>query len=233
MSNFSVRPALSIKGRTFNGIRGWSGKPFHPPLTTIPIAAYVIGASFDVIAFIGQERSWSRDFFVAGTFLFITGAVMSAPAALTGFGDWFRSTEKGTQVRRTANSHAVAMMSVSALAVVNIALRLNNEFADSHPSVVNLTLSAVIAMLVALGATIGGSLVYEHGFNVENAQDTPAWNQSVFDVMPGPQETIEYEYPVADDDEMSPADRLAVSEVPVTSNTPDPLDPSSTSSSQL
>jgi hypothetical protein len=30
---FSIRPAMSLKGRRFKGLRGWSGKPLHPPLT--------------------------------------------------------------------------------------------------------------------------------------------------------------------------------------------------------
>jgi hypothetical protein len=29
---FSIKPALTLKGRTFHGIRGWAGKPTHPPL---------------------------------------------------------------------------------------------------------------------------------------------------------------------------------------------------------
>jgi hypothetical protein len=45
---FSVRPTLTMKGRTFKGLRGWSGKPLHPPLTDLPIAASILGAVFDV-----------------------------------------------------------------------------------------------------------------------------------------------------------------------------------------
>jgi hypothetical protein len=44
---FSIKPALSIKGRKFKGIRGFAGKPFHPPLTDIPVAAYILAAAFD------------------------------------------------------------------------------------------------------------------------------------------------------------------------------------------
>lgn len=41
------------------------------------------------------------------------------------------------------------------------------------------------ALLVSLGAIYGGSLVYEHGFNVESAGDHPAWHVSETDVFPG------------------------------------------------
>ena len=31
MRRFSVRPTLTVRGRKFKGLRGWSGKPTHPP----------------------------------------------------------------------------------------------------------------------------------------------------------------------------------------------------------
>src|SRR5215472_9432425 len=103
MRKYSVRPTLTLRGRTFKGLRGWSGKPLHPPLTDFPVAAYVLAAVFDVIAVLGRHESWARDFFRAGTYVFIGGAAVSVLAATTGFVDWLRSTQQGTQARRTAN----------------------------------------------------------------------------------------------------------------------------------
>lgn len=216
MRKFSVRPTLTLHGRTFKGLRGWSGKPAHPPLTDFPIAAYIFGATADVIASLGRHDAWSRDFFRAGTFLFVGGAAVSLLAAVTGFWDWLRSTTKGTQPRRTANTHAWTMVVVTALALLDVGLRLSVYHTRTHPTVAILAISVVVAALVAIGATFGGSLVFEHGFNVETAGDSPVWHVSETDVMPGEPE------PVAD--EMSPADRLAASEVAVTDRTPDPLD---------
>jgi uncharacterized membrane protein len=216
MRKFSVRPTLTMRGRTFKGLRGWSGKPAHPPLTDFPIAAYILGAIADVIASLGRHHVWSRDFFRTGTFLFICGVVVALPTALTGLADWRNSTEKGTQARRTANTHAVTMMAVTALAALDVGLRLGVYHSRTHPTVAILVISLVVAALVAIGATFGGSLVFEHGFNVEGAADSAVWHVSEDDVMPG-----EPEPPV---DEMSPADRLADSEVAVTARTPDPLD---------
>jgi uncharacterized membrane protein len=178
MRKFSVRPTLTMRGRTFKGLRGWSGKPTHPPLTDFPIAAYIFGAVADVIASVGRHDAWSRDFFRAGTFLFIAGAAVAFPAALTGFADWRGSTTKGTQARRTANTHAATMVFVTTLALVDIALRLDVYHTRSHPTVAILALSLVIAALVAVGATFGGSLVFEHGFNVEGAADSRVWHPS-------------------------------------------------------
>ena len=73
----------------------------------------------------------------------------------------------------------------TALALVDFALRLNDYHARVHPTVPVLVISIVVAALVAVGATFGGSLVFEHGFNVEIAGDSPAWHVSETDVMPG------------------------------------------------
>jgi uncharacterized membrane protein len=184
MRKYTVRPTFTLRGRTFKGLRGWSGKPTHPPLTDFPIAAYVLAAVFDVIATFGRDESWSRDFFRAGTYVFIGGAAVSVLAALTGFWDWLRSTEKGTQARRTANAHATAMIVVTVLALTDIALRLNVYDSRSYPTVAILVISIVIAVLVSLGAALGGTLVFDYGFNVETANDSPVWHQSETDVLP-------------------------------------------------
>ena len=113
MRKLSVRPVLTFKGRTFKGLRGWSGKPLHPPLTDVPVAAYVLAAVFDVISAVaGKDQTWARELWHAGT-------------------------------------------------------------------------SVVIGLLVSVGATFGGSLVYEYGFNVETAGDHPVWHKSDTDVFPG------------------------------------------------
>ena len=46
-------------------------------------------------------------------------------------------------------------------------------------------LSVVIALLVSVGATFGGTLVFDYGFNVETAGDSPVWHRSETDVLPG------------------------------------------------
>src|SRR4051812_19899581 len=122
MAKLSIRPTLTLRGRKFKGLRGFSGKPFHPPLTDFPVAAYILAAVFDVIAAVGRHHAWAGEFFHAGTFVFIGGAAVSVLAALTGFWDWLRSTEAGTQARRTANTHALIMVTVTVLALLDIAL---------------------------------------------------------------------------------------------------------------
>jgi uncharacterized membrane protein len=183
---FSVRPTLTLKGRKFKGLRGWSGKPLHPPLTDVPITAYVLAAIFDVISVIGgDDHAWAREFWHAGTYVFIAGAVVSVFAALTGLWDAWKSSEAGTQARRTINTHATIMLTVTVLALADIVWRLNCYHTSFATPAGVMVLSVVIALLVSLGATFGGSLVYEYGFNVETAGDHPAFHQSEEDVLPG------------------------------------------------
>jgi uncharacterized membrane protein len=184
MRRFSFRPALTLRGRKFKGPRGWAGKPLHPPLTDVPVAAYILAAVFDVISLVGKDEEWARDFFRAATFVFIGGAIVSVFAALTGFWDWWKSSEKGTQARRTINAHASVMILVTVLALTDIGLRLA-DYDRTYPSTAVWVLSVVIALLVSLGAVYGGAMVYEYGFNVETAGDHPVWHQSEPDVFHG------------------------------------------------
>ena len=185
MRSLSFRPSLTLRGRTFKGLRGWAGKPFHPPLTDVPVGAYLLVAAFDLISFAGQDQEWARDFYRAGTFALVGGALVSVLAALTGFWDWLKSTEKGTQARRTANAHAWTMVCVTGLVLVGIWLRLFPFDSDPHTGVASLVLSLLVAVLTLVGGTIGGSLAYDYGFNVETAGDSPVWHRSESDVMPG------------------------------------------------
>ncbi len=155
MRMLSFRPALTIRGRKFKGLRGWAGKPFHPPLTDIPVGAYMLVAAFDVISFVGQDQEWARDFYRAGTFTIIGGAIAGVLAALTGFWDWLRSTEKGTQARRTVNAHAWTMVTVTVLVLVDIALRWFAYDGDAYTPVAVLVLTLAAAALTVIGGTIG------------------------------------------------------------------------------
>lgn len=185
MRHFSYRPALTFRGRTFKGLRGFSGKPLHPPLTDVPIGAYVIAAVFDVISFIGDHTAWQREFYQAATFVFIAGALVSLGAIVTGLWDRWRSSEAGTQARRTINSHALLMVITTVLVLVDLGLRWFRYHGLPGPTSELLGLSLAAAVVGATGATYGGTLVFGYGFNVETAGDHPVWHRSEFDVFPG------------------------------------------------
>lgn len=186
MRHFSVTPPLTIKGREFHGLRGYAGKPFHPPLTDIPVAAYLFGALFDVLSALvhAGHSALAIELYHAATWVFLGGAAVSVLAALTGWADWHRSSQPGTQARRTVNTHALLMITVTVLTLVDLAVRLT-VLQDRGSSPVGLSvLSVVIAVLVTTGASYGGSLVFDYGFNVETAGDSPVWHVDERDVLP-------------------------------------------------
>ena len=184
MRTYSFRPSLTLKGRKYKGLRGFAGKPFHPPLTDVPVGAYLLAAAFDVGSLLAGDVL-ARELYRAATFTLIGGALVSLLAALTGTADWLRSSEKGTQARRTVNAHATTMIVVTLIVVASIVLRLASYDDEPSTPLPALILSVAAALLTALGSTIGGSLVFDYGFNVETAGDSPVWHQSETDVLPG------------------------------------------------
>ena len=182
---FAIKPTMSMKNRKFKGLRGFAGRPFHPPLTDIPVAAYVFAMVFDVIAVVaGRDSVVSGDAFTAATYAIIAGLVVSIPTALTGFWDWWKSTPRGTQAWRTANWHMAVMLVVTLLVVADVVLRLDNYDAR-YPDTAVVVLSVLVGSLVSYGAAYGGTLVYEYGFNVETAGDSPAWHVSDRNLLHG------------------------------------------------
>jgi uncharacterized membrane protein len=177
-----------MSGRENRGLRGLAGKPFHPPLTDIPIAAYMFAAVFDILSFgisSGSHPELTRQLFVAGTWTLLGGVIVALGAALTGWADWHRSSEPGTQARRTINAHASIMLVATTVALIDLLIRLTASADRTDASFLLVVLSVVAAALVAVGATYGGGLVFDYGFNVETAGDHPVWHVTEVDVLPG------------------------------------------------
>ena len=191
---YSIRPTLRLKGRRFHGVRGFTGKPTHPPLTDFPIVCYTLAAIFDLIScFSSSSDPKAHDFFAAATFVMVAGFIVSLGAATTGFWDWWKGIPrdrssgpigkaKHTQVWRTINWHATVMLTVTALTIVDLLLRIPN-FEEGQTQVSWLILSVLAAALVLFGAAYGGTLVFEYGFNVENVDEV--WKESEVDHFPG------------------------------------------------
>src|SRR3954447_4382070 len=169
MRRLTFRPGLTVSGRKFKGLRGYAGKPFHPPLTDVPITAYLFTAAFDILSIATHSGHpvVARQLYVAGTWTLLGGAAVSLLTALTGWADWHRSSEPGTQARRTINAHAITMIIVTVIVLADLLVRVSSYDDSAKAPVGILILSVVAALLVSVGATIGGGLVYDYGFNVE------------------------------------------------------------------
>jgi uncharacterized membrane protein len=200
---YSIRPALTLRGRRFRGIRGWAGKPSHPPLTDFPIVCYVLVAIFDVVSYVAGYRTEGsevgRDFFRAATFVLVAGFVVSLGTAITGLWDWWKGLErepgtgvigraKHTQVWRTANWHMTVMLTVTAIVIVDLIVRFA-QYGGNHTELPAMILSILAAALVALGAVYGGSLVFDYQFNVEPLKESTAWDETEQDQYPGTKTT--------------------------------------------
>jgi uncharacterized membrane protein len=197
---FSIKPSITLKGRKFKGIRGWAGKPTHPPLTDLPIAAYILAAAFDLVSFIvwkmkGADSTIASDAFIAATWVIMAGALASLGAVLTGFWDWWKGLDRDrtkgligkasrTQVWRTANWHMTVMLTVTAIVVIDIVVRLG-QFDRHYATLTTTVLSVLAGLLVFYGASYGGSLVFDYQFNVEGLKGSTAWDQSEEDQLPG------------------------------------------------
>jgi uncharacterized membrane protein len=184
MRRFSFRPGLEFRGRKFKGLRGFAGKPFHPPLTDVTVGAYTIAPVLDIISFIFKESSWAETAHIAAGYVLLIGAISSLATVLTGFTDWL-NTQKGTQVRRMANAHAWTMVTMTMFVIVNLLYR---NFADggefyAQPDAMGVLLSLIVLVLVTIGGTLGGSLTYDWGFNVETATDHQVWHPGEHDIV--------------------------------------------------
>lgn len=184
MRRFSFRPPLEFRGRKFKGLRGFAGKPLHPPLTDITVGAYTIAPLLLIVAFFFSGSAWAEDAQKAGAWVLLIGGISSLPTALTGFADWL-NTQKGTQIRRMVNAHAWTMIVLTLIVLFSlwyIFLADDGRY-FSEPSGGTALIAAVIAAFVTVGGTIGGSLTYDWGFNVETAKDHPVWHPSEQDIV--------------------------------------------------
>jgi len=191
---YSIRPSWALKGRRFQGVRGFTGKPFHPPLTDFPIVCFSLAALFDLISYFSDYSDpKAHDFFAAATFVMVAGYVVAIFAIITGFWDWWKGIPrdrssgpigraKHTQVWRTINWHATVMITAEVVTFLNLIQRIPN-FEESQTQALWLVLSLVSAALVLFGAGYGGALVFEYGFNVENVDEV--WKESEVDRLPG------------------------------------------------
>lgn len=198
---FSIRPGIRLRGRKFLGVRGWAGKPTHPPLTDFPIVCYILAGTMDVVSYVAARGNpvhrpgpVARDFFFAGTIVIIAGAAISLATVTTGLFDWWKGLprrRKGvlgrahhTQVWRTVNWHMTVMLTVTAIVIADIAVRLS-QF-DRHASHLPTVLLSVLgAALVAYGATYGGELVFDFQFNVQPLEGSRVWDETEIDEFPG------------------------------------------------
>ena len=167
MTIFSLDP-MHLSGRRFRWLGGLTGKPLHAAVSDLPIGAYVLAAVFDILsAFVGGAGGHHLS--LAAAYLTSAGLIISAVAALTGLWDWVTVVPTRSKAWRVANTHMLIMVGATLLAVVDRVMRSETGNGGSPTSVI--VVSVIVAILVTIGATFGGSLVFDHGIRVERSQD--------------------------------------------------------------
>ena len=142
-------------------IKGWPGKPSHPPLTDASIGAYTVGVAMLVFGALGVEEEQMAH----GALLAIGGGLaLALPTAVTGVLDWL-DIPKGTPVRTTATVHLVVMVAATVVFVLTFITQLDG-YDDGQVEALSLGLGLAGEALLTAGGFVGGTLVFHYGVRV-------------------------------------------------------------------
>jgi uncharacterized membrane protein len=149
-------------------IKGFPGKPSHPPLTDASIGAYTVGVVMLVLGALGVEEEQMAH----GSLLAISGGlILALPTALTGLLDWL-AIEKGTPARTIATVHLITMLSATVLFALTWIVQLDG-YKDDVVKTGGWILGLGAETLLTAGGYIGGTIVFVYGVRVLKRPDTP------------------------------------------------------------
>jgi uncharacterized membrane protein len=152
-------------------IKGWAGKPSHPPLTDASIGSYTVGVVMLVLGALGVEEEQMAH----GALLAISGGlILAAPTAITGLLDWL-DIPKGTPAKTVATVHLVTMVSATVMFALTW-LAQRPGYNDDEVRTLGWILGLGAEALLAGGGFIGGSLVFVYGIRVLKRPQTPVAN---------------------------------------------------------
>jgi uncharacterized membrane protein len=155
-------------GSLLSLIKGWPGKPSHPPLTDASIGAYTVGVAMLVAGALGLEESQMA----VGSLLAISGGLaLAAPTALTGLLDWLE-IPKGTPMRTVATIHLLTMVSATVLFALTW-LAQRPGYNDDEVRTLGLILGLAAEATLAVGGFLGGTIVFVYGKRVLSRPETP------------------------------------------------------------
>lgn len=142
-------------------LKGWPGKPSHPPLTDASIGAYTVGVAMLVLGALGVEEEQMAH----GALLAIGGGLaLALPTALTGVLDWLE-IPNGTPTRTTATVHLLTMLSATIVFALAFVAHLDG-YDEGQVEALALVLGLIAEGLLTAGGYIGGTLVFHYGVRV-------------------------------------------------------------------
>jgi uncharacterized membrane protein len=149
-------------------MKGWPGKPSHPPLTDASIGAYTVGVAMLVLGALGVEEEQMAH----GSLLAIGGGLaLAAPTALTGLLDWL-DIPKATPARATATVHLLAMVTATVLFALTFLAQLDG-YDDGGIETLALVVGLAAEAALTLGGYLGGTIVFVYGVRVLKRPETP------------------------------------------------------------
>ena len=126
----------------------WLGHPVHAAVTDVPIGALTVSVIADLI---GQP--------IVADVSMLLGVLAMVAAAVTGLADY---TDVDGTARNRATVHSVVMITALVLYVVSLVIRSGQP----PDRLVPIVLGLVGYLILSLGASIGGDLVYLIGTHV-------------------------------------------------------------------
>jgi nitrite reductase/ring-hydroxylating ferredoxin subunit/uncharacterized membrane protein len=137
-----IRPIQNL----LNG--SWLGHPLHAVVTDVPIGALTVSIVADLI---GQP--------IVADVSLVLGILAMVASAVTGAADY-------TEVDGTARNRATVHSAIMVISLVLYAISLLIRSGSPSDRLVPIVMSALAYLLLALGASIGGDLVYLIGTHV-------------------------------------------------------------------
>lgn len=135
-----------------------AGHPLHPMLIVAPAALIPFGFILDAM-----YRATKKEAYANAAYYSLTGGLVGgAAAAAAGVMDYL-TIEPDSDVKRTANVHAMLNGGAMALTAANVIMRRNTP---EHVGG-SLAMSALAAVGVLVSGWFGGRMVYEQGMRVK------------------------------------------------------------------
>lgn len=142
-------------------VRGFPGKPSHPPLTDVSIGSYTAGVVMLVAGALGLEEAQMAH----GALLAISlGLLVTVPTVATGLLDWL-SLDRGAPARAIGTVHLVVMLAATVLFAATWIAQLDGYREDEVRLLAVIGGLAAEALLV-VGGYLGGTLAYVYGIRV-------------------------------------------------------------------
>jgi uncharacterized membrane protein len=142
----------------------WLKHPLHPMLVHIPTALWPAALVFDILSNFGVGGNANA--MVQTSFYAIAFGLAAALAAIpTGLADWW-DIKPDKPARKIGLYHLALNLTITALQILNLLLRLGTLALDTAVAGLPLALSVISTLLLGASSYLGGLMVFDYGISV-------------------------------------------------------------------